>query len=62
MNVTQARSLRKPVLSTLLPRILVAIFLVLATIASIFYVIVLNRADGMALAHREELIAELAKT
>src|SRR5271166_5231089 len=32
MNVTQARSLRKPVLSTLLPRILVAIFLVLAAL------------------------------
>ena len=38
------------------------IFLILAAIASIFYMIVLNSADGMALACREELIAELAKT
>lgn len=38
------------------------IFLVLAAIAALFYGVVLNRADGMALARREELIAELAKT
>lgn len=38
------------------------IFLVLAAIAALFYSLLLRRADGMALARREALIAELAKT
>jgi ABC-2 type transport system permease protein len=37
------------------------IFLVLAAVAAVFYALILGRADGMALAHRESLIAELAK-
>lgn len=37
------------------------IFLILAAIAVIFYMVVLNRADGIALARRESLIAELSR-
>jgi ABC-2 type transport system permease protein len=38
------------------------IFVALAAVASIFYIIVLSRTDSLALARRESLIAELAKT
>jgi ABC-2 type transport system permease protein len=42
--------------------VVAVIFLILATVAAVFYALVLSRADGLAFARRESLIAELTKT